>query len=200
MIATELLYQFIKGLIATIPEIKHFDWWNDNTSPEMQEAGTSFPKPAVFFEYNPIVWEPSTAGTDKNQSSGTPQQMATAEFNLHIIYKKIESSAIDAAEVSHMQIVELVFRKVHFSGITENYLVGHIQRIRDEQVLTHRVLRDWPLAFGATLFECPTPDADVQPVEPWTPDVQIEIKDKDLNDIEPFTKPGGGIVFTVEGQ
>lgn len=196
MIATKKLYEFVRDLIATIPDINHFDWWNNNIINDGIQ--TSYPTPAVFFEYNTIVWESSTAGTDRNCSTGTPEQKGIGEFTLHIIYKKIESSAIDAAEVSHLDIVAQVYKKVHFSGLSETFIEGPLQRIRDEQVLAHTVLRNWSVAFSFNIFEIAEADPNVEDVFPWTDDVQIEAVDANLNPVPPYLGPGEGITFTIK--
>jgi hypothetical protein len=171
MIAIKLLYNFVKSKIDTITTIKHFDWWNSNVANERKQ--TSYPTPAVFFEMGVVAWQPSTKGSAKNSSSGVPQQQGVGSFTLHIIHKKIESSARDQAEVSHLDHVEAVFKALHFAGGELPFLQGPIQRLQDEVISTHSVLRDWPMVFSVALYEAPEADADLTDVEPWAAEIEV---------------------------
>lgn len=182
MIVVKQLYQLIRLKImgdATKPGkngvrvIKHFDWWNDNVVNDGIQR--PFPTPAVFFELNFISWSPSTKGAVKNKATLSPEQQGIGEFTLHIVHKKTQTAAVDAAEVSHLDHVEWVFRQIHFSGAKERFLQGPIQRVRDEAVLTHTVLRDWPVVFSINLFEPALEDTTLAQVVPWKAYLTTEI-------------------------
>lgn len=191
MIAVELLYQLVKAAIVGIPGddsnngvevIKHFDWWNANVAQDGVQ--TPYPTPAVFFELNFIDWLPSTRGAVKNKSTGLPEQQGVGQFTLHVIHKKINSSAVDASEVQHMAEVAEVYKAVHFLGQDQPFLEGGIQRVRDNGVLTHNVLRDWPLSFEFNLFECALADEDIIELFPWLANIII-------NSTRPYLLPVG---------
>lgn len=188
MIAVKLLYTFVRSIMANLDGINHFDWWNDNIAGDGIQK--PYPTPAVFFELGGITWEPSTLGSVKNSSSKLPEQVGNCEFTLHIIHKKIDSSAIDASEISHLDVVQAVYEAVHFSGRGEPFIQGAIQRLRDDMVLTHNVLRDWPMTFYANLYECPLAD-EVVDLTPWTAAIDFDLH-------PPYTDGGEGITFNID--
>lgn len=190
------LYNLVKARLTTDQQspavgiIKHFDWWNDNIIQDGTQ--TPFPTPAVFFELNFMSWDPSTVGSSKNDSSLLPEQNGTGEIILHVVHKKTEGNAPDGAELNHLDEVDAVYRAIHFFGKGQSFLNGAIQRVRDETVLTHTVLRDWPIAFAVNLFECARPDETLEEVSPWEPEVTVEAN-------EPYTDPGPSLSFNLKG-
>lgn len=202
MIAIKQLYELVKTTVLQIPApgspafgetgfiplIKKFDWWNDNLI--QQPDQTSYPTPAVFFEVAFMSWLPTSKGSVKNNSTLNPEQSGQGEFILHIVHKKIDSSSEDASELAHIDEVNLVFRAVHFLGSDESFLQGPVQRVRDETVLTHQVLRDWPMSFNMSLFECAQEDETLAEVTPWDPDITVEAE-------EPYTDEGPGLTIQL---
>jgi len=177
MLAVKELYNYIKTRLFleddnfSAPLVKHFDWWNENVLNEAQ--GTPYNTPAVFFELTLTTWERSTKGNVNNQSTLVPEQKGDCEFTLHIIYKKIDSSAIDESELNHLDVVEDVYKRIH-GAPPVGAVQGFIQRLRDETVLVHTVLRDYPLTFSAELFECAAEDQTLTEVTPWGPVINTE--------------------------
>lgn len=192
MLASKALYEYVKTLIATIPANQYYDWWNENVINE--EIQKPYPTPAVFFELLTIIWDPSTQGSVKNQSSGSPEQVGQCEFTLHIIWKKNSSLTNDQDELDHADHVEKVFRKVHFAP-SVNFIEGNIQRLRDEPIAAHTVLRDYPLTFSCRIYECAEINPALVPVDPWAADVQIN---QEVDAAKPYTDPGAGLTFEIQ--
>ena len=90
-----------------------------------------------------------------------------------------------------MDEVDVVYRAIHFFGKGQPFLNGAIQRVRDETVLTHTVLRDWPIAFAVTLFERADEDPSLQDVTPWTAQINTEAG-------SPYVEPGPSIKFEIK--
>ena len=68
------LYKALCERLRNIDEIKHIDLWNNNV--EFIEQETAWERPAVFIEFCPITWEPTTGGTT---------QIGNGLVKLHIV-------------------------------------------------------------------------------------------------------------------
>lgn len=152
MIATARLYEFVKSLVTALPEIQHFDYWNDNVRAVEGSLDTPFRTPAVFLEVQSVLWDPSPLQSERIQSGSSPDQYGTITFGLHIVTRKAHSSGPDASEVAAFDVVEKVFRAVHFKGSSEGK-IQRIQRSQEGQPYGSRVLFDWPMYFSSRLFE-----------------------------------------------
>ena len=155
MSAKKEVYLLVKGLVKDIPDIKHWDVWNDNV--ERDGEVDSFPTPAVFFEWTSALWEESTEGSTQNIDDSLPNQKGTLDFTLHIVIKKSQTEEKD--EIDHFDIEELVYKAVHFKTIADddtNFIEGKIQRISEETVLRHNVYRDKPIVYRVRVIECGT--------------------------------------------
>ena len=153
MSAKKEVYLLVKGLIELIPEIKHFDVWNDNV--ERDGEVDSFPVPAVFFEWTAGIWENSSVGSSENLDDIIPNQNGNLEFTLHIVIKK--SSTEDVAELEHYDVEQLVYEATHFKTVLNpdmDFIEGKIQRIGEETILRNDVWRDWPVVYGLRVLEC----------------------------------------------
>lgn len=180
MSAKKEVYLLVKSLVEAIPEIKHWDYWNDN----VQRDGTvdSFPTPAVFFEYTGAVWEQSSSGSTQNIDDKVPNQKGELSFALHIVIKKSETE--DKDEIRHFDIEDLVYKAVHFKSFeTNDFIEGKIQRSSEDAVLRHNVWRDMPINYTATVLECGNSGVDdgslvdAQPVD-FETEVELSIKNK----------------------
>lgn len=188
MSAIKDLYIYVKELVEAIPEIEFFDWWNDNVITDGQN--TPYPRPAVFFELRSVSWNYATKGTVKNQSTANPERTGDAEFALHIIYDKKDSSGQDVSELVHLDYVEAVYLAVNFSP-SKPFIEGQIQLLRDETVPTHTVLRDWPQVYSVRLYECPTVDPNITEVTPWAPILDYTPQ------LPPYMQPPSGITIKL---
>lgn len=153
MSARKDVYLLVKSLIVAIPEIKHFDVWNDNI--ERDGEVDSFPTPAVFFEWTKGLWEASIKGKIDNRDDLFPNQNGDLEFTLHIVIKK--TSVEDQDELLHYDIEDLVYKAVHFQSILDpnsDFIEGKIQRFADDTILRHKVWREWPVVYTVRVLEC----------------------------------------------
>lgn len=141
------LYLKIKELVKGIPEIKHWDAWNNNVIRDGEV--TSYPTPAVFYEFISCIWEPSTRGSIINTTDKTPNQSGVFEIALHIVIKKTKKADLD--EIRHYDVENLVYQKIHFSEL--DIIEGTIQRLRSEAVPDHNVLRDWSIVYGGKIIQ-----------------------------------------------
>lgn len=153
MSAKKEVYLLVKGLISLIPEIKHFDVWNDNV--ERDGEVTSFAEPAVFFEWTQSQWDKSTVGSTGNFDDVLPNQKGNLEFTLHIVIKK--TNVADQDELLHYDIEQLIYEAIHFKSILNpdlDFIEGKIQRSFDDTILRHKVWRDWPVKYTVEVIEC----------------------------------------------
>lgn len=193
MSAKKEVYLLVKKLISEIPEIKHFDVWNENV--ERDGEVTSFPAPAVFFEWITTLWEPSTVGNTQNIDDARPNQQGKAMFGLHIVIKK--TNVKDEDELEHYDIESLVYDKIHFKTFedtTPDFIEGKIQRIGDEPILRHKVWRDWTVIYSVNILECGTTGiddtlTDAQPTK-FVVEPELTIKNK-------AGQEGGKLTFNI---
>lgn len=117
------LFLFIQTLLQGIPEVKHFDWFNDQFNTEEDEL--PFQTPAVFIEILPY----------QTQSLGKLRQAADIRFNLHVgqqLYANTRRGAKEQTKaLSHLNLNDLVFAALHgkFSDSPiNNSTIGTINR------------------------------------------------------------------------
>lgn len=182
MSAKKEVYLLVKGLIALIPEIKHFDVWNENV--ERDGEVTPFATPAVFYEWSSCVWEPSTEGTVENLDDLRPNQKGKLQFTLHIVIKK--TNVADQDEIAHYDTEQLVYDALHFKSALNpelDFIEGKIQRFSEDTIPRHNVWRDLPVIYSVDVIECGTTGVDdgsledAQPVDfEVTPELIIKNK------------------------
>ncbi len=146
-------YLRVKELITAIPEVKHWDVWNDNV--ERDGEVDSFPAPGVFFEWTKGLWNPSVKGSVENLDDIIPNQKGNLEFTLHIVIKK--SKTEDKDELDHYDIEQLIYEAIHFQSILDpdnDFIEGKIQRLADDIILRNDVWRDWPVVYNVEVMEC----------------------------------------------
>jgi len=143
------LYNHVKTNVTLLSSIKHFDYWNENI--QNQDVATSYQTPAVFFEYSTIEWIESTKGSFEKCTDKTPPLQGYAEFTLHIVIRKNESSDIDTSELRHFDVINDVYKSVQWT--TFDQIEGHIERKRDQDDINHNALRDWQMTFGCNVLE-----------------------------------------------
>jgi hypothetical protein len=144
------LYNHVKTIITTdVTEVKHFDYWNENIN--NQDISTSYATPAVFFEYSLVEWEEPSKGSLDECTDKYPNQQGMVDFTLHVVIRKNESSAIDASELMHFDISDAVYKALSFTTFDE--MEGHIIRLREQDDINNRVLRDWQITFRCHLLE-----------------------------------------------
>jgi len=193
MSAKKDVYLLVKKLIGEIPEIKHFDVWNENVQRDGEV--TSFPTPAVFFEWTTSLWELSTVGSTQNEDDTRPNQHGKMTLGLHIVIKK--TNVKDEDELFHYDIESLVYDKMHFKSFESepDFIEGKIQRIGDEPILQHKVWRDWTVLYDVNVLECGTTGIgrnileDAQPVK-FIVEPELVIKNKEGQE-------GGKLVFNI---
>ena len=182
MSAKKEIYLLVKGLIGLIPDIKHFDVWNDNV--ERDGEGTSFPTPAVFFEWSSATWSPSTKGSEDNLDDIIPNQHGNLQFTLHNVIKK--TNVADQDELLQYDIEQLIFEAIHFQTFLnpdQDFIEGKIQRFGEETVIRHQVWRDAPVIYSVDVLECGKTGIgdtiiDAQPVD-FEVEPELIIKNKD---------------------
>jgi hypothetical protein len=74
----EELFLFIQQLLATVPAIKHYDWWNNQ--PESENEEDSFESPAAFLQIAPF----------KKKALGRKRIAADIDFMLHLVHQPIK--------------------------------------------------------------------------------------------------------------
>lgn len=77
--------------------IKHVDLWNNNV--EYIEQETDWPRPAVFVEFRPVVWQRMT------QRPGGDYQ-ARAEVRLHIVTDWLGSASAQCDDGDRLDVIE----------------------------------------------------------------------------------------------
>lgn len=187
MSAKKEVYLLVKEIINEIPEIKHFDVWNDNV--ERDGEVTPFPVPAVFFEWTTGIWSLSTKGNVQNLDDLRPNQQGNLTFGLHIVIKK--TNVADEDELFHYDIEELVYNAIHFKSFDPpepDFIEGKIQRIGDDAILRHNVWRDWVVNYMVNVLECGTTGIDNDSVvdsQPVDFDVETELTIKNTEKPKP---------------
>ena len=76
--------------------IKHMDLWNNNV--EYIEQETDWPRPAVFVEFRPVMWERMT-------TRGANEYQARAEVRLHIVTDWQGSASSDCGEEARLEAI-----------------------------------------------------------------------------------------------
>ena len=77
--------------------IKHVDLWNNNV--EYIEQETNWPRPAVFVEFRPVVWERMT-------TRGANEYQARAEVRLHIVTDWLGGASSEQSEEYRQEAIE----------------------------------------------------------------------------------------------
>lgn len=197
MSAKKEVYLLVKGLVSLIPEIKHFDVWNDNV--ERDGEVDSFPTPAVFFEWSSSVWEKSSVGSTENFDDKIPNQNGSLEFTLHIVIQKVSTE--DVAELEHYDIEQLVYEAVQFQTVLNpelDFIEGKIQRLTDIPILRNQVWRDWPVVYSVNVLECGKTGIDDGTLEDAAPfDVVLDV---DLIIETPIPSTGNGLNIIISGE
>ena len=194
MSAKKEIYLLVKELIGELPEILHFDVWNDNV--ERDGEVTPFPTPAVFFEWTTAIWNKSEIGNSQNFDDLRPNQKGELTFGLHIVIKK--TNVADQDELKHYDVEELVYNAIHFKSFEEptpDFIEGKIQRIGDDAILRHKVWRDWTVLFGVDVLECGATGigdtvVDAQPAD-FIVEPELTIKNK-------TNQEGGKLIFNIK--
>lgn len=74
----EELFVFIQDLLAAVPAIKHYDWWNNQ--PESENEEDTFDSPAAFLQIAPF----------KVKALGRKRLTADIDFMLHLVHQPIK--------------------------------------------------------------------------------------------------------------
>lgn len=77
--------------------IQYVDLWNNNM--EYIEQETNWPRPAVFVEFRPIMWERMT-------TRGANEYQARAEVRLHIVTDWLGSASSEQSEEYRQEAIE----------------------------------------------------------------------------------------------
>ena len=77
--------------------IQYVDLWNNNV--EYIEQETGWPRPAVFVEFRPVMWERMT-------TRGANEYQARAEIRLHIVTDWNGSASSDHRDEARQQAIE----------------------------------------------------------------------------------------------
>lgn len=77
--------------------IKYVDLWNNNV--EYIEKETGWPRPAVFVEFRPVMWERMT-------TRGANEYQARAEIRLHIVTDWNGSASSEHSDEARQQTIE----------------------------------------------------------------------------------------------
>lgn len=77
--------------------IKYVDLWNNNV--EYIEQETGWPRPAVFVEFRPVMWERMT-------TRGANEYQARAEIRLHIVTDWNGSASSEHSDEARQQTIE----------------------------------------------------------------------------------------------
>lgn len=196
MSAKKEVYLLVKKLIGEIPEILHFDVWNDNV--ERDGEVTPFPVPAVFFEWTTSLWNVSTVGNTQNVDDTRPNQQGSLTFSLHIVIKK--TNVKDEDEIKHYDIEGIVYDKIHFKSFEEptpDFIEGKIQRISDDTILRHKVWRDWTVVYSVNVLECGTTGIDDTIVDAQPADFIVTPELTIKNDVN---QKGGKLTFEIQNK
>ena len=198
MNAKKEVYLLVKGLVSLIPEIKHWDVWNDNT--ERDGEVDPFPTPAVFFEWTAGLWEPSSIGSTQNLDDLLPNQNGDLQFTLHIVIKKSQTEEKD--ELDHYDIEQLIYQAIHFKTILNpelDFIEGKIQRTSDDTILRHKVWRDWPVVYSVRVLECGNSGIDDGSIVDAQP-VDFEVEPEFLIKHDGNETPGSLIINISEKE
>lgn len=77
--------------------IKYVDLWNNNVEYIVKETG--WPRPAVFVEFRPVMWERMT-------TRGANEYQARAEIRLHIVTDWNGSASSEHSDEARQQTIE----------------------------------------------------------------------------------------------
>ena len=77
--------------------IQYVDLWNNNV--EYIEQETNWPRPAVFVEFRPMMWERMT-------TRGANEYQARAEIRLHIVTDWLGSASSEQSEEYRLEAIE----------------------------------------------------------------------------------------------
>jgi len=170
------LYEHFKAIIATVTEVKHFDYWHNNTIDT--NGARPFPKPAVFFEFLPFEPDVNTyRGGYEDCTDKFPPQRVFANVSIHVVMDKKASVEIDYDEVLHMDLVETIHRAINYTTLGK--ISGAIELSETNRSQPDTSLMDWELVYrcglilaGQTNLISVNPDGDT--TEPTYP-IDIDI-------------------------
>lgn len=139
------LYELVKAAVTAIPEIETFGHFNNQF--ETEEGECPFNNPAVFFEFNETVWQPSQL--QETNAQGTQQQLSeNCQFTLHISYWSHDDE--EDKFLSLLDLVDGVYRAV---ANIQSENINPIQRLGDEDDNAHREPIVWKTTFVTMLSE-----------------------------------------------
>ncbi len=117
------LFLFIQSLLATVPEVKHYDWFNDQFN--TQEDELPFQTPSVFIQVMPY----------QTTSMGKLRQSADINFRLHIgqhLYSNTRRGSRNQSKaLDHLLLNDLVYAALNGKrqpDKNEGAIVGTISR------------------------------------------------------------------------
>ena len=92
--------------------IKYVDLWNNNVEYIKQETG--WPRPAVFVEFRPIMWERMT-------TRGANEYQARVEIRLHIVTDWNGSASSEHSDEARQQTIEALNLEIQATLTNHNH-------------------------------------------------------------------------------
>lgn len=151
-------YNSLKDLLKLIPELKEFDWFNDQYSRYEELKPNLFP--AVYIEFqNPLIW----------QDGGNGLQVAeNTNINIHIVQFGLKDEPSD-----EMDIASIVFKKVNGQSLKDangDDLSTPLTRSSSELITKFDQLKVIIISFRTALYD----KSAMKQLVPANPTLKVE--------------------------
>lgn len=135
-------------LIDQVNTLEYFDWWNGQLMiPEGEDDDLPFNFPAVFMEYDPVIWE----------TLGNRRRSAKVSFRLYVAVENylekssVEDKAIQEEALCSADIVDLIYKALR--GYNGNCSFGSISITDETPDHDHDQLEIPILSFKTRLWD-----------------------------------------------
>lgn len=149
------LINYFKDKIAEIPEIKHFDLWNNQIYNEQTEI--SFNTPAVFLDFSQILWNTSIG--QQQISNVLYNQKGDIMITLWLVFNSLSTYLKTFANVIS-PVRDLLLAKFNLQEVLG---IGTLVRVSEEFDNNHDAVSYWKITFNLSITETLT-DTELQEI------------------------------------
>jgi len=144
------IVNYIKDKVSTIPEILHFDLWNNQIYNEQTEV--SFNTPAVFLDFSQLTWDTSTG--QQHLSNTLFTQKGDITITLWLVVNSL-APYLETFTNIIMPIRTLLLATLNLQEIPN---IGSLIRLSEEYDNNHDGVCFWKITFNLRLLEDLTDD------------------------------------------
>lgn len=136
---TAALFDDLKALALTVPDVLHADLWNNQIGNELHEL--PYERPAVFIEF----------GQARYEEQGDGVQMATVPLTLHIVTEFYHDTAGATAEqLAAWELKSQVAKRFH--GYTSEH-VNSLKRVEEQADTNYNNLFVFRQTYELTYYD-----------------------------------------------